>query len=167
MNMPGWEPVTCTQGNDGGYEGNGQVDDLNASDKAGHMAGATQRITPKLNCKLQVLSFTQGQCWQLSLQVRRTFLPKIHMNHHMPDAVIFGPLEYRDMEMVEIYSLQDQLQLESIPKQVQWGGAVRGAIGVTLNDVQLASGYVQPVMEVMPSGFHRPGVSSSVKGEVT
>ena len=50
--------------------------------------------------------------------------------------------------MVETYSLQDQLQVESVLKQVRWGGTVGGAIGVTFDNIQLASGFVQPVLEV-------------------
>ena len=65
------------------------------------------------------------------------------MNRHMPDAVVFGPLEYGGMGMVETYSLQDQLQVESVLKQVRWDMAMGEAIGVLLDNVQLSLGFVQ------------------------
>ena len=65
----------------------------------------------------------------------------------MPNAVIYGPLEYGGMEMVESYSLQDQIQMTNLMTHLRWGQTGANDILVTLDNIQLASGFVRPVWE--------------------
>ena len=60
---------------------------------------------------------------------------------------MFGPKEYEGMEIVETYTLQNQLQGVSVMKQLRWGKTVANDLLVTLDNVQLASGFLPPVLE--------------------
>ena len=39
-------------------------------------------------------------------------LPKLRLNRHLPAPVLFGPQAYGGLEFPDIYTLQDQVQLE-------------------------------------------------------
>ena len=60
---------------------------------------------------------------------------------------MFGPKEYEGMEIVETYTLQNQLQGVSVMKQLRWRKTVANDLLVTLDNVQLASGFLRPVLE--------------------
>ena len=60
----------------------------------------------------------------------------MRMNRNMPNAVIFGPVEYGGMEHPEGYTLQDQTQLPYIIKQLRWDHTVANDILVTLDILQ-------------------------------
>ena len=53
----------------------------------------------------------------------------------MPNAVIYGPIEHGEMEMVETYALQDQLQVVNAMKQIRWGHMVANDMLVTLDNI--------------------------------
>ena len=72
-----------------------------------------QRLVPKLQYPLHLTSFSTAQCNRLNSLVRKTFLPAMRMNRNMPNAFVFGPLEYGGMEYPEAYCLQDQTQCSS------------------------------------------------------
>ena len=57
----------------------------------------------------------------------------------MPSAVIYGPVKYGVMEIVESYALQDQLQVVNMMKHPRWGHEKANDILVTLDNIQLAS----------------------------
>ena len=65
----------------------------------------------------------------------------------MPGAVIYGPLEYGGMEILETYTLQDQLQVTNLMKHLRWGGKVANNILVTLDNIQLAAGFIRPIFD--------------------
>ena len=65
----------------------------------------------------------------------------------MPGAVIYGPLEYGGMEILETYTLQDQLHIMYLMKHLRWGGKVVNDILVTLDNIQQAAGYIRPIFD--------------------
>ena len=65
----------------------------------------------------------------------------------MPSAVVYVPLEYGGMEITESYTLQDQLQAQNLIKHLRWGGKPANDILVTLDNIQLVAGFIQPVTE--------------------
>ena len=70
-----------------------------------------QQMIPKLAYKMQLSCFSQKQYRKINAQIKRNILPKLRLNRNMPNAVIYGPIEYGGMEMLESYALQYQLQV--------------------------------------------------------
>ena len=88
----------------------------------------------------------------------------MRLNWHYPNALLYGPLEYGGMEMMETYTLQDQVQLSYLLKQLRWDRTVANDIMVTLDNVQLYSGLILPVLEFpsLPIPYVDEGFLSSV-----
>lgn len=107
----------------------------------------TQRLIPKVSYALKASSFSAGECRKLNTQIRRTFLPITRLNRHFPGAVLYGPTNYGGLEFPEMYTLQDQLQMDYIVKQLRWDKVVANDFLVTLDSVQLCSGLTEPIME--------------------
>ena len=106
-----------------------------------------QRLIPKLSYALHGSSFSEQQCHKLNSVIRSSLLPGMRFNRHFPSAILYGPTDYGGMEFPEIYTLQDQIQLEYLLKQLRWGQTVANDFMVTLDSVQLCSGYCRPLLE--------------------
>jgi hypothetical protein len=51
-----------------------------------------QYIRPKITYPFSCVSLTEKQCWHIQAPVLTAILPKLHLNHHTPRAVLFaGP----------------------------------------------------------------------------
>ena len=124
-----------------------------------------QRLRPKLVYAIHLSSFTQAQCGKMNSVIRSTLLPRLHFNRHYPTALLYGPLEYRGMEMLEAYTLQDQVQLSYLLKQIRWDKTVANDILVTLDNLQLCSGLIHPVLEFtsLPIPYVDEGFLSSIR----
>lgn len=114
----------------------------------------TQRLVPKVSYALRASAFSEADCRKINSQIRRTFLPLTRLNRHFPGAVLYGPLRYGGLEFPEMYTIQDQLQLDYVVKQLRWGKGVANDFLVTLDNVQLCSGLTRPLLE-----FPTPRVS--------
>ncbi len=59
------------------------------------------------------------------------------------------------MEFPETYSMQDQAQISYIIKQLRWDKTVANDILVSLDHIQLISGFVTPVLRntMIPIGY--------------
>ena len=53
------------------------------------------------------------------------------------------------MDFPEVSTLQDQIQIEYILKQLRWDKVVANDFMVTLDAVQLCSGFARPILEVV------------------
>jgi hypothetical protein len=109
----------------------------------------TQRLVPKLHYPLHLTSFTRKQTDKINSQVRRTFLPPMRFNRHLPAAVLYGPASMGGMEFPETYTMQDQAQIPYLLKQLRWDKTVANDILVTLDHIQLTSGFVLPPQAAM------------------
>ncbi len=107
----------------------------------------TQRLVPKVSYALHASSFTTMECNTINSTIRKTFLPLLRLNRHFPGAVLYGPHRYGGMEFPEMNTLQDQLQLDYLTKQLRWDKIVANDFLVTLDTVQLASGFTSPILE--------------------
>jgi len=107
----------------------------------------TQRLVPKLHYPLHLTSFTRKQTDKINTQVRRTFLPPMRFNRHLPAAVLYGPMSMGGMEFPEAYTMQDQAQIPYLLKQLRWDKTVANDILVTLDHIQLISGFVVPILD--------------------
>ena len=127
-----------------------------------------QGLRPELVYAIHLLSFTQAQCSIMNSVIRSTLLPQLRFNWHYPNALLYGPLEYREMEMMEAYTLQDQVQLSYLLKQFHWDKTVANDILVTLDNLQLCSGLIQPVPEFpsLPIPYVDEGFLSLVRWQL-
>ena len=76
-----------------------------------------------------------------------SFLPGLRLNRNFPSAVLYGPVDYGGLEFPELYTLQDQVQFDYLLKQLRWDKMVANDLLVTLDSVQLCSGFVAPILE--------------------
>ena len=65
----------------------------------------------------------------------------------MQDAVIFGTMNHGGIKFPEAYTLQDQLQILDVIRQLRWDKMVANDILVTFDNIQLNAGFVTPIME--------------------
>ena len=107
----------------------------------------SQRLKPKLSYALHGTSLTEKQCGKINSMIRSTFLPITRFNRNFPSAVLYGPVEYGGMEFIEAYTLQDQVQLDYLIKQLRWDRVVANDFLVALDSVQMCSGFVEPILE--------------------
>jgi hypothetical protein len=124
-----------------------------------------QRLRPKLAYALHLSSFTWAQCGKINSVIRSTLIPRMRINRHFPTALLNGPLEYGGLEMMETYTLQDQVQLSYLLKQLRWDRTVANDILVTLDNLQLCSGLLLPVLEFpsLPIPYVEDGFLSLVR----
>lgn len=107
----------------------------------------TQRLIPKLSYALHGTSFTLKQCKQINTLIRRTIVPRVRLNRNFPSAVLYGQMEFGGLEFPEVYTLQDQVQLDYLIKQLRWDHTVANDFLVTLDSVQMCSGFTSPILE--------------------
>jgi len=69
------------------------------------------------------------------------------LNRNMSNTVMFGPVEFGGMEFPEVYTLQDQVQIPYLLKQLRWDKTVANNALVTLNNLQMVSGFVLPLFQ--------------------
>ena len=108
-----------------------------------------QRLLPKLSYALHGSSFTAVQCSRLNSILRSTFLPGMRLNRHFPAAVLYGPMDYGGLVFPEVSTLQDQVQLDYLLKQLRWDKVVANDFLVTLDATQLCSGLSDPILEAV------------------
>ncbi len=61
--------------------------------------------------------------------------------------MLYVPTDYGGMEFPEMSTLQDQVQLDYILKQLRWSKTVANDFLVTLDLIQLCSGFLRPVLD--------------------
>ncbi len=127
-----------------------------------------QRLLPKMTYALHVSSFTRSQCNKLNTSIRRTIIPRLRLNRHFPTAVLYGPLEFGGLEIPEMYTLQDQVQLHYLLKQLRWDRTVANDLLVTLDNFQLVSGLISPLLEYPspPVDYVELGLLQSIRGRL-
>lgn len=108
----------------------------------------TQRLIPKISYALHASSFSEKDCGRINTAIRQSFLPLIRLNRHFPSAVLYGPHQYGGMEFPDVYTMQNQLQIEYIIKQLRWKKTVANDFLVTLDNVQICTGFTHPMLEM-------------------
>jgi hypothetical protein len=106
-----------------------------------------QRLIPKISYMLHGTSLTKPQCLSINKIIKPSLVPLLRLNRHYPTAILHGPIDYGGMEFPDTYTLQDQIQLDYLIKQLRWDKVVANAFLVTLDSVQLCSGYTSPILE--------------------
>lgn len=106
-----------------------------------------QRLVPKLGYMLHGTSFTHKQCTAIDRYIRPVFLPRLRLNRNYPLPLVHGPLDFGGMELPDTHTLQDQVQLKYLVKQLRWDKTVANYFLVALDSVQLCSGLTTPLLE--------------------
>ena len=106
-----------------------------------------QRLTPKLSYALHGTSLTPTQCSRINKCIRPVIVPRLRLNRHFPTPLLYGPLEYGGLEFPDTATLQDQVQLDYLIKQLRWDKLVANDFLVALDSVQLCSGFTSPILE--------------------
>jgi hypothetical protein len=63
-------------------------------------------------------------------------------------------MDYGGMEFPEISTLQDQVQIDYLLRQLRWDKVVANDFLVTLDSVQLCSSFTRPILEVSQTKLH-------------
>ena len=106
-----------------------------------------QRLIPKLGYALHGTSLTQKQCTTIDRCIRPVFLPRLRLNRNYPLPLVHGPLDFGGMELPDTHTLQDQVQLKYLIKQLRWDKTVATYFLVALDSAQLCSGLTTPLLE--------------------
>lgn len=106
-----------------------------------------QRLLPKITYALHATSFSEAECNKINSEIRSTFLPLTRLNRHFPSAVLYGPSKFGGLDFPEINDIQDRTQLDYLIKQLRWDKTVANTFLVTLDNVQLCSGFTTPLLE--------------------
>lgn len=95
---------------------------------------------------------TKQALWQrlMDMLVFGTFLPPMCLNGNIPRAVVHGPFCYGGLKLMDTRTRQTQHHVKDIMiKYIRWDQTVGGDIMTTLDNIQLASGFVSPLLEAM------------------
>ncbi|GFH56997.1 hypothetical protein CTEN210_13473 [Chaetoceros tenuissimus] len=74
---------------------------------------------PAITYPLQHTTFTTKQCKAIQVPMTNALLPKMGFNRHMPRAVVFGPMQYGGIAMIDIETEQIASHLESLVKDLR------------------------------------------------
>ena len=74
-------------------------------------------------------------------------MPRMRINRNLPKAVAYAPLQYGGIMVPEAYTLQNQIQILYLIRQLRWDHTVANDILVTLDNLQLRTGFVFPILE--------------------
>ena len=75
------------------------------------------------------------------------FLPLLVINRSTPRALVYGPLRFGGMKIVEESSLQDQWGLHYLIRSLRWDKTTAKDIRTVLNAFQLVPGFVCHALE--------------------
>ena len=106
-----------------------------------------QRLLPKLDYSLQASYFTEKQCTTIDKAINAAFLPRLRINRNTKRDVIYGPGKYGGLELPDCHTRQTQHHIKYMLKHLRWNQTVGGDIITTLDNIQLASGFVTPILE--------------------
>ena len=106
-----------------------------------------QRLIPKLSYQLHLTSFNKAQCQKPDSVIRPTFLSRMRLNRNLPIAVAHAPLKFGGMALPESFALQTQVQVPYLLRQLRWDKTVANDTLVTLDTLQLQTGFVSPIMK--------------------
>ena len=106
-----------------------------------------QRLLPKLDYGLYASYFTKDQCIDLDKLINASFLPGLRVNRNTKRAIVHGPSKYGGLEMPDVYTRQTQHHIKYMLKQLRWNNTLANDILTALDNIQLASGFVLPILE--------------------
>jgi hypothetical protein len=79
----------------------------------------------------------------------------MRFNRHLQSAFLYGPMSMRGMAFAKASTMQDHAHIPYIMKQLRLDKTVANNILVTLDHIQLTSGFVAPILQctTKPIGY--------------
>ena len=105
------------------------------------------RILPKVTYSMPITMFTTSQCKRLNTPIDQVMLPKLHINRHMPKAVIYSTLKHGGINFPKMEVIQLKKGIMFLLRQLRWDHTIANDILIVLSSLQLMSGYTTPLME--------------------
>ena len=106
-----------------------------------------QRLLPKLDYGLYASYFTKPQSTDLDKIINASLLPGLRVNRNTKQAIVHGPTMYGGLGLPDVYTRQNQHHIKYMIKQLRWNNTLANNILTALDNVQLASGFVSPILE--------------------
>jgi hypothetical protein len=101
-------------------------------------------LGPKLTYPLACSSLTDKQCKTIQAPALAALLPKLHLNHHTPHAVIFGAQEYGGLALPDLYTDQGYQQLKFLIGHLNLQDEIGKLILIAISFLQLITGALIP-----------------------
>ena len=105
------------------------------------------RLIPKMKYGLYLSQFSVSQCKKIDTIINKTFLPRMRIHSKTPLSILHGPLSLGGMAFVKDLLLQDQASIVYLIQTLRWDNETSQDVLQTLQTLQLATGFVTPVME--------------------
>ena len=119
----------------------------------------SQRLIPKLSYSMHLTSWSRDDCKPFNSLIRKTIVPLMRLNRNYPSAVLYSSAEYGGMELPEVYTLQDQVQLPYLLKQLRWDKTVANDFLATLDCIQVRCGFTSPILDSVQAKIEYMGPS--------
>jgi hypothetical protein len=129
------------------------VAELRSSIAGAQLSDTERQGSHSGNASCQNLTMVSMLLTSLNLNAKRyclinsTFLPPMRLNCNTPRAVVHGPLRYGGLGIADTRTRQTQLHVKDLIKYLRWDQTVGGDILTALDNIQLASGFVNPILE--------------------
>jgi hypothetical protein len=101
-------------------------------------------LRPKLTYPLACLSLTEKQCKTIQALALAALLPKLHLNHHTPHAVISGAQEYGGLALPDLYTDQGYQRLKFLIGHLNLQDEIGKLILIAISFLQLITGALIP-----------------------
>ena len=128
--------------------------DLTAKLRRGSVLRATEawlapttRILPAITFTLSLTTFTVKQCKRISVILEDVVHPQMEISWKMKKAVLYAPSDLGGLGLPSICLIQDQKNIQHLVRQLEWGSIVSNDIHITLSQLQLQSGFIDPILE--------------------
>ncbi len=103
-----------------------------------------QYIRPQLIYPLPCSALTQQQCRHIQAPALAALLPKLHLNRHTPQAILFGELRYCGLNIPDLYTDQGHGQLRLLLGHLHVRDETGQLILIAISHLQLRVGSVEP-----------------------
>ena len=87
------------------------------------------------------------QCKRISTILEDAVLPQMGISREMKKAILYAPPELGGLGLPNMCLIQDQKNIQHFVRQLEWGSTVANDIHITLSQLQLQSGFVNPILE--------------------
>ena len=97
---------------------------------------------------MALTTFTVKQCKRISNIHEDAILPQMGISRKTRKAVLYAPPELRGLGLPNMCLIQDQMNIQHLVRLLEWGSTVSNDIHITLSQLQLQSGFIDPILEM-------------------
>ena len=117
-----------------------------------HIAYQSRYIS-KATYSFPITLFTTQQLHEIQQKAIYNILPKLGVNRHAPQAMIFGPMKYGGRQITDLRIEQPVMHINTTLGHLRRGGNTSSALQITLKDIQIEVGTTQPFYNLDPSKY--------------